>query len=171
MDQDNRPSLRLFYALWPDEPVRDALTGLQSNLQGRLTRRANLHLTLAFLGSQPASLVPTLIDVLHQLPAPDMLLTLDRFGYFSRPRVAWAGLREVPAALTSLHAALNAALAQHDIVFERQAAFKPHVTLARNAAPPPDTSFEPIAWHPRQVALVESVSEDGGVSYRVLASR
>jgi 2'-5' RNA ligase len=170
MDQDKRQSLRLFYALWPDEPVRDALTGLQANLQGRLTRRANLHLTLAFLGSQPASLLPTLTDILHQLPAPDLLLTLDRFGYFSRPRVAWAGLREVPAALTELHAALDVSLTRHNVDFERQAAFRPHITLSRNAAPPSDTSFEPIAWQAREVALVESVSEGGGVSYRVLAS-
>ena len=51
-----RPNL--FYALWPDDAVREELARLQTRLHGRLTRPPNLHLTLAFLGPQPEALQP-----------------------------------------------------------------------------------------------------------------
>jgi 2'-5' RNA ligase len=171
MDRAASKSLRLFYALWPDETVRTALTALQAPLQGRLTRPANLHLTLAFLGSQPASVLPTLQEILRGVPGSEMTLVLDRVDYFSRQRIAWAGLQHVPAPLTALHAGLNALLVRHHIGFDQHSAFKPHLTLARDAAPPPDSPCEPVLWQANQVALVQSVNEDGGVCYRVLASR
>ncbi len=168
---DNPGSLRLFYALWPDDTVREALAGLQTPLQGRLTQRANLHLTLAFLGSQPASLLPALYEILDDLPAAPITLLVDRLGYFAQQRIAWAGMRQVPPALTALHAALDDRLNLLHIEFERPPSFRPHITLARNAAAPPDAPPAPILWQAGEVALVQSHSEDGAVRYRVLASR
>ena len=58
-------SLRLFFALWPDETTQGALyrTGkwMHKHWGGRLMRRDTLHLTLAFLGSMPAEQLDTVI--------------------------------------------------------------------------------------------------------------
>lgn len=89
-------SLRLFYALWPDDATRDALVGLQKIVRGRTTEKQNLHLTLAFLGQQRAETVPTLREILLELPRQDMALVLDRFGYFSRQKIAWIAMTVVP---------------------------------------------------------------------------
>ena len=170
-EPDQISSPRLFYALWPDETVRNALVALQADLPGRLTLRDNLHLTLAFLGSQSATLLPALGTILNQLPASGILLTLDNVGCFTRRGIVWTGMRQTPLALTTLQVQLDGLLVQHGIAFDRQPAFKPHVTLARHATAAPQVSFEPIHWQADQVVLVQSVNEENIVRYRVLASR
>jgi 2'-5' RNA ligase len=163
--------LRLFYALWPDEAVRDALVAWQAPLQGRRTQRANLHLTLAFLGTQPATVLPVLQKILQQLPQADIALAIDRSGHFAQRRIAWAGMRHIPPELVTLHAALDRLLEQHQIKFDRRHDFKPHITLARNADAAPDMPATPIHWRADQVALVQSENGNAGVRYQVLASR
>lgn len=164
-------SLRLFYALWPDAPVRAALMRLQSAFHGRLTQYDNLHLTLAFLGRQPASLLPALSALLEDLPAGGIPLDIDRAGYFKNQGIAWAGMHAPPDALLDLQRALTDRLKRHGIAFDTRSSFKPHVTLARAASPPDDAPFEPIRWLARQVALVQSTNGPSGVVYQVLASR
>jgi 2'-5' RNA ligase len=163
--------LRLFYALWPEDAVRSHLNALQSGLQGRVTRSANLHLTVAFLGDRESTLLPLLCGILDELPATPLELTLDCIGYFSQRKIVWAGTEHVPAGLTVLHAALNGALAAHGVNIDTPPAFRPHVTLARDAPQPAEQRIAPILWSADHVALVESVNEKDGVYYRVLASR
>jgi len=164
-------SMRLFYALWPDEPTREALARLQSTFQGRLTKRENLHLTLAFLGQQPVALLPDLSELLKDLPAGSISLTIDRAGYFQNQGIAWAGMHAPPHALLNLQRALTEKLKQHGIGFDANDSFKPHVTLARSTLPPDDALFEPILWKACQVTLVQSANGAAGVVYQVLASR
>jgi 2'-5' RNA ligase len=170
MDTDTTESLRLFYALWPDDATRAALADLQSRVEGRRTHYANLHITLAFLGEQPVTLLPELKQILTELPRPDIALVLDRVGYFNRPRIAWAGMSAVPEALNALHHDLTEALVRHRIVAAKHTSFRPHVTLARDAPPPDDFPFDAIHWRARQMALIQSKAGPDGVGYRVLAS-
>lgn len=171
MGADTAKPLRLFYALWPDESTRAALMRLQAPLQGRKTSPQNFHITLAFLGAQPAALLPALQAILDCLPEPDFALILDSIGYFNRHRIAWAGVREVPEKLCMLQRVLIRELVQHDILPDMQSSFKPHVTLARDAPAPLDISFEPIRWQANRIALIHSVTDATGVLYRILASR
>ncbi len=165
-------SLRLFYALWPDDKVRAAVAGLQMSIaEGRMTRPQNLHMTLAFLGLQASELLPILKTILKQVSTPGIALELDRIGYFVNKRIAWARLHQVPDALLELQRGLMQKLLQQGISFDHQAQFKPHVTLAREASPPAEILFSPIPWHANQIALVQSISQPDGVHYRVLASR
>lgn len=166
-----QPSLRLFFALWPDQETRTALAALQSRVPGRRIRPGNLHVTLAFLGMQPAALLPTLRAILASLPPPDFLLEVDRIGYFARRRIAWAGTHRAPDALSALHRDLVRALLQEGIAFDQRSSFVPHITLARDAAAPPDLPFGPIRWRVGQVALVQSSTTAEGAAYRVLAAR
>jgi 2'-5' RNA ligase len=162
--------LRLFYALWPDDEVRAALRNLQALTSGRLTRYENLHITLAFLGNQPEENLPALKNILAGLPSDAMVLTIDRLGYFRKNRIAWAGSHAVPDALHALQTALAQSLEQQGLAFDKQNRFKPHITLARDAAAPVDQPFEPIAWKIAQVTLMQSLQSEGRLSYRVLAT-
>jgi len=57
-------TIRLFFALWPDDATRRALAACASAVVaqtgGREVAAGNLHLTLAFIGERPTTLVPTL---------------------------------------------------------------------------------------------------------------
>lgn len=169
--RDSTNSARLFYALWPDDAVRMELLNLQTSMQGRMTRYENLHLTMVFLGEQPTSLLPILRDVLKQMPRPDFQLDLDCLGYFSRPRIAWAGMHAVPDALSSLHKKLTDELEFHCITSASGERFKPHVTLARDTSAPAELEFAPIRWRARHLVLVSSTVLADGIHYRIVASR
>lgn len=70
--------LRLFFALPCPEPVAETLTAWsRANCpDGRALHPADLHITLAFLGSQPAERLPTLTALAERLPLPDFELEL-----------------------------------------------------------------------------------------------
>jgi len=163
--------LRLFYALWPDKATRDALANLQFSLRGRIILPQNLHITLAFLGNQPAWLLPTLRTILERLNFPRIDLKIDRIGFFARSRIAWAGMNAVPPELSELHAALRKELEKNRIQHDERERFTPHITLARKAIRTETVSFAPISWHADHVALVNSPMSGAGSLYRVLASR
>ena len=164
-------SMRLFYALWPDDATRAALARWQEHVQGRKTPRENLHITLAFLGQQPDTLLQTILTILTSLPLPDMTLMLDHIGYFSRHRIAWAGMHEVPDALMALQQTQTQQLAREGIAFNDQSGFRPHLTLARDALPPADVAVETIHWRVDQLVLAQSTTDREGTVYRVLATR
>jgi 2'-5' RNA ligase len=163
---DKTKSLRLFYALWPDETTRAALARLQIPIRGRKTRYRNLHLTLAFLGEQPSALVRVLHEILTRLPTAQIPMVLDQVGYFPKKQIAWAGMHPVPDALADLQQQLVKALAQQGIICSPD--FKPHVTLARHAQAPDDFHFPPIQWIAKQIVLVHSTRDAEGIFYRVL---
>ncbi len=161
---------RLFYALWPDAATRAALAAWQADLAGKPTRPEKLHLTLAFLGQRPASELPALQALLEQLPAHAMHLEFDHVSHFPRLAIAWAGLARPAPPLLALRAACMQALARQALAprFEHDR-FTPHVTLARQAPPPPAAIRPAIAWQADELVLVESLKSSG--DYRIVASR
>ncbi|RJF97910.1 RNA 2',3'-cyclic phosphodiesterase [Noviherbaspirillum saxi] len=171
MKDNTSSSSRLFFALWPDDATRTALTQLQTSMHGRKVSYNNFHLTLAFLGQQAAAILPAAKEILAHLAASDILITLDKLGYFSRNHIAWVGPHETPEALLALYQDLCTELKKHGIGYTASSSFKAHVTLARDASLPPDVVFDPIDWRADEVALVQSITGAGGSEYRVLASR
>jgi 2'-5' RNA ligase len=172
---DAAPALRLFFALWPDETARAALLRLQVHLHpspgARPVVPENLHLTMAFLGMQPAALLPEIMAILDRVTVPEMTLEVDRYGCFSRARIAWAGSRRSPPALAALHEALTGELRQSGIGHDKASAFRPHISLLRNAVCDSGPVEEPYSWHAPQLALVHSTTMPGGPIYQVLAQR
>jgi len=160
---------RLFFALWPDGPLRQAIVerrGAIENPGRRAVPVANLHLTLLFLGDQPADRVDALIDAAGQVSAPGFTLRLDRLGWFARARVAWLGGPRV-AAGEQLVNALSAVTAGLELEFDRRA-WVPHVTLYRDVRQAPRAGeIRPLAWPAAEFALIESIS---GRPYQVLRS-
>ena len=172
---DAASTLRLFFALWPDEAARAAMVHLQHRLGqppgARPVAPENLHLTMAFLGMQPAVLLPQIEAILDRVNVPKMTLEVDRYGAFQRARIAWAGSRRPPAALAALHEALMGELRRCGIGHDKASAFRPHISLLRNAVCDSGLVDEPFSWTAPTLALVHSTTTPSGPIYRVLAQR
>jgi RNA 2',3'-cyclic 3'-phosphodiesterase len=153
----NQPAHKLFFALWPDDVARQALARLQQPVRGRLVPPEKLHLTMAFLGQQPANALPVLLGILHAVPLPPLQLDIDCYGYFKRPHIAWAGMSKPPAALLAAQAQLMEKLEAAGFSAATHGEFKPHITLAREAKEAP-AAFDgaPVRWKVAGLALVES---------------
>jgi RNA 2',3'-cyclic 3'-phosphodiesterase len=156
----NQAGHKLFFALWPDAAARQALARLQQGVQGRLIPPGKLHLTMAFLGHQPAQALPVLLGILAATPVPPLRLEVDCYGYFKRPRIAWAGMRAPPPALLAAQAGLMARLEAAGFSAAAHGEFKPHITLAREAKEAPGVfAGEPVVWQVEGLALVESMPD------------
>jgi 2'-5' RNA ligase len=165
-----KDAARVFFALWPDAEVRDALSalahGVRAECGGRATRADKIHLTLFFVGQIERSRLPGLHSAASTVRSTPFELVVDRLGYFRRARIAWAGAA-CPPALAALVAALTGKLAGEGIAAEDRP-FVPHITLAREAPrKPTNTSIEPVAWLVRDFVLVESQRGSEG-TYQIL---
>lgn len=164
-------AVRLFYALWPDEGTRSSLLALQHGIHGRKVDAANLHLTLAFLGHQQRDSLELLECVMQSLAPEPFTLQIDAYGYFSKPRIAWAGPTSPPETLMNLQHALWQGLLDRGLRLKPVARFRPHVTLARDAEPIKGQLAQAIRWEVGTMALVASVATASSVRYQLLASR
>ena len=149
---------RLFIGLLPDPATREALVEHQRQWRwpsgSRPTKPESLHLTLHFLGEVDAIQEPALRDILvAERTAP--------FHLILRTPQCWSGgiavLRsDANAMLDDLHARIASRLIGAEVAPSR-GAWKPHVTLARDAqqceAP---RVVEPIVWPVGDFALVWS---------------
>jgi 2'-5' RNA ligase len=150
---------RLFFALWPDESLRDALAALQAEwiwpARAAPVARERLHMTLHFLGDLPRACLADLKEAAHLAFTPFDLLLVET-GLWSSNGVAWVRAPFAPDPLLELHAQLGKALQRLGLSVEKRR-FEPHVTLARRAvrAEPP-AQMTPIHWPVRGFVLVES---------------
>ena len=173
----NNSKLRLFYALWPDQAVRESFTQLQNNVdcsQGSKTQKHNFHLTLIFLGEQSASSVPTLNSILEKAPDTGIQLEINQRTYFRNNRIVAANIRVIPNSLQTLHHYLLTELSNARICFQSASSYHPHITLARKAVLPTSSKpdlITPFSWQVREVTLMQSVFSKSGVRYDVLARR
>jgi 2'-5' RNA ligase len=168
------PTLRLFFALWPDPQTRASLAALAERVAvetgGRATAPNNVHLTLAFLGAQPRDSTTELIARADAIDGSPFVLTLDHIDCWRKNGIAWLGASEIPAALASLREALLASLAPLHIADEARP-FAVHVTLARKVTGLLRRRLPtPIAWPVDGMALVASDTGSDGPVYRVLAA-
>ena len=167
------PTHRLFFALWPDAPAREALVRLAHEIahhgHGKAPREDNLHITLAFLGPVAAVRLGALERIGREAAAgvAPFGLSLERVGGTGFG-IAWLSPDGVPSSLAALHAALVAGLAREGFPTERRM-FRPHVTLARHCARAAHHgAVEPVRWTVERLALVESMLAPGGSRYRNL---
>jgi len=149
-------SLRLFYALWPDEATRKALSLWQSNISGRKVAPENLHITLIFLGEQPVGIVPELSRILESVSCRAIRLKLDKTGYFSHRRICWAGMKQIPGNLIQLHKELVCTLSEKAVSFDRHNRFFPHITLARHSSRIRIADMQPVIWDASHLVLMKS---------------
>jgi 2'-5' RNA ligase len=123
---------RLFVALRPPPPVREALIDLADGVAAaRWQNDDQLHLTLRFIGSVERHQAEDIADALAQIAAPAPTIALDGVGRFGNRGgdALWAGVSPHDA-LHHLHRKVDHACVRAGLAPERRA-FLPHITLAR----------------------------------------
>lgn len=145
---------------------------------------SRLHLTLKFLGEQPAERVPEVADALARVAVRhrDLLLEVNGVGAFPnfrRARVVWMGVAQ-DARLELVH---------HDVEVECERVgfevegrpFRPHLTLARVKSPLSEEKLRELArvarrieyrseFIVRSIDLMQSELSTAGPSYTTLVS-
>jgi len=175
---------RLFIALALPEAVRTELALRRDQLASRRdlvnwVRTEHFHLTLRFLGDtedQVAQELDVLLEeVVRRHPAPSLRLGLPGlFGAPAAPRVLWMGLDGELAVLSALSRDLERGLRRLGLPPAARA-FKAHVTLGRVKSCRPDLAAAhlahpplPVAFHGREIRLLESRLRPEGPDYHVL---
>jgi 2'-5' RNA ligase len=169
-EHEQRPDRhRAFFALWPDDATRAAISRATREpvrlSGGRPIAKDRLHLTVAFLGELTAAG----LDVARQampISVGAFELTLDALGIWPESKVLWLAPAAPPDALGELEGRLWDGLIERGFLGEERV-YRPHITLARRARPV-DASIEPIHWSARELALVESFPDGRNVHYEVL---
>ncbi len=166
------PTQRLFFALWPDEPVCARLHAAARERvpsDARAAAADAVHLTLLFIGSADAARRACLEQAADGLSGSGFTLTLDQAGFWRKPQILWLGCSAQPAPLLDLVQALTAGAEQCGVKTESHP-YQAHVTLARKVRTGPLAvlPIEPIVWPVERFCLVESHTEPGGVRYRTL---
>jgi len=165
-------TVRLFFALWPDDAARTALANLAGVLHaqcgGRQVPAGRIHLTLVFLGSVRASLVPALRQMAAATSGAGIELGLDAMEYRRRNGIVWIGASACPPALSTLEARLASGVRGLGLRTESRR-YTPHVTLLRSARSGPQRpEFDTIEWRSAEFSLVRSGMRQGAVSYDVI---
>ena len=164
-------SLRLFFALWPDEATRVALDNAAATLHpiwgGRRVHSESLHLTLAFLGDTPVTRLDALRQLAATLTGAPFTLKLDSPGCWQHNRVGWLGVKDIPPALAQLVPDLWRVLHAGEFAVDDRR-YIPHVTLLRNARCNATPPCQPVVWHAQSFVLLASRKPGAGGGYGVL---
>jgi 2'-5' RNA ligase len=167
-----KKDIRIFFALWPNDALRDSLHHASKTIPverpARRVPQYNLHLTLHFIGNVYFDQMACLQQQARLVKAAAFEFKIDCRGYFKKPRVAWLGCSETPAALSELHQQLGQRLQLCDYHPEARR-YNPHVTMARKIDRVPELEgFEFIPWAVENFALIEVRQIADGVQYRVI---
>lgn len=185
-ETDTPSTLRLFVAINLPDEWREALRRVQERERRaagvglRWVDPGLLHLTVVFLGHQPAERLPAIEEALErattsQWPVPLRLGALGCFGPRRAPRVVWCGVEAPPGRLEALRRALDEALDAAELEYDRKP-LVPHVTLARAGRgrvgqPPPLTQApRPLPTEVGSIELMESRLSPSGPTYLVVRS-
>jgi 2'-5' RNA ligase len=166
--------LRLFCALLLPDRVAGVLSAWQERQlagRGRLVPRANLHVTLAFLGSRPADEVGPIAEGLRDAAAAVTgPLLLEPGRYRETRSVGMLVLNDATGAATAFAGDVQERLERLGVYRREQRAWLPHVTVLRfrerpRLAPPPP---EVANICPSDAAVMVSVLRPDGARYEVV---
>jgi 2'-5' RNA ligase len=131
--------MRCFIAIKLDDAIKDQLEnvqGLMKNIGGKVswTSRAQMHLTLQFLGDTENDLIPQIIGVMKSAAreVPPFTFDVEKIGAFPPrgiPRILWVGVSECPP-LLKLQQLIETGLKPLGFDPEERG-FTPHLTLGR----------------------------------------
>ncbi len=167
-----KPTVRVFFALWPDPAVRAALhrTGhaLHRALGGKLTRADSVHMTLLFLGAVPEERVARLLEIPADVAFERFSMHLDVARCWRHNDLAWVGPSRMPPALAQLVRDLDRTVGEAGFAFDRRD-FAAHVTLVRKARCRDAVLDAPdINWPVSDFVLTASELDRDGSRYRVI---
>jgi RNA 2',3'-cyclic 3'-phosphodiesterase len=136
---------------------------------GRPVPAANLHVTLAFLGSVPERRLGELAEIARGAAAGGGLeIAFDHVEYWRAAQLLCALPVEAPAPVTALARRLQDVFAASGFAPDLKP-FRPHVTLARKVyRTPRGLEMEPVSWRFANFVLVDSKTLPEGSVYTVL---
>jgi RNA 2',3'-cyclic 3'-phosphodiesterase len=179
MNEREGSTRRVFFALWPDEAQREELEHAAAKAVrrsgGRPVPCANLHVTLAFLGSIALARIPELQRTAHELAASlvahaPISLTFARLVHWKEAQILCALTAPESPAATAVAVALQRATAAIGLSPDRKP-FQAHVTLARKVLRPGLLSpLRPVTWRFDAYALIDSRTAPSGPVYSVIDS-
>ncbi len=163
---------RLFFALWPDDAVRERLqTEIMPLVDPRATvpqRPDQWHVTLVFLGQVGTERKGVAMRCAAGVRSAPFIVDFDAIEYWRRPRVLSMTAGTTPAPLVAVVQDLRVALIESGFEIDERE-FRPHVTLARKVNAGIDFKLAlPLAWPVRRFALVSSVTDRAGSRYEPL---
>jgi RNA 2',3'-cyclic 3'-phosphodiesterase len=166
--------MRCFIAAWPDDASREKCAELIGRLAAahpasRAIAPANVHLTLAFIGTLEDGRAADLAVACNKLNLNRLTWRLDRLVHFARAGVLAAAGPPDEGLAASAAAARNL-LVELDIDYDRKP-FVPHVTLLRKVRHFDGVrSLEPpVPWEVDHIALYRSKPAAGGSQYERVA--
>ena len=170
--------MRLFFAYWPSaetaEEILPWVHQAHALYGGRMMRTETLHMTLAFLGEADATVTEELVATCQHWRLPSGSMVLSEPGRFKNAKVVWLGPdASRSGSLDWLHQAYAQLWARLEPLgwTPREAGFRPHVSLLRNAGPGEMDALQgpAIHWTPERCVLVGSQPSSEGSRYTVLA--
>lgn len=169
-----KDTMRVFFAIWPDDAAREQLQALANSLQqdfgciGRRIKAENIHLTLVFVGNVDNRGLESLYgaaDGIDKGGIRSFELAIQQVGCWKHSHIAYVAPRDVPSVLEELVGLLRQAIESAGFSLE-QRAYRPHITLIRDAACRAlPQSMEPVVWGVREWLLVKSEQAREGVVY------
>lgn len=164
---------RLFVAIRPPAPIRDALLAIQDGVEGaRWQDDEQLHLTLRYIGDVDGRMADDIAELLESIAARRFEIALSGVGAFDRKgriETLWAGVTPFDP-VAALHRKIDTMLVRLGLPPEGRA-YRPHVTIARGRMGPLDAFMAMhggLAIGPFTVdrfALYESITGDSGSVY------
>jgi len=163
-------TLRLFFALPcpPEQATAICSWRDRQALGGRPVALENLHLTLAFLGAQPAARLDALRHLAAEVTSDSFELTLNRLITLGKGFACLAP-SEAPPALLQLAGSLAERLGALGIVLDSRP-YLPHMTLARQAPTQAQGAAATFSWEAERFVLYRSQNTEDGVRYSELGS-
>ena len=168
-----RESVRLFCALRLPDSVLDAICAWQEDhIRGRAVTRANLHVTLAFLGHRPVGELEAIVEATGAAAAAVPPIRLEPVRYRETRSVGMLVLADEGGAATALAEDLHGRLEALGVYRREQRDWLPHLTVVRFrerprlAPPPPDLA----GFAPSDAAVYLSRLRSSGAQYEVVQS-
>ena len=149
---------------------RDALAGVPDT---RVVPPENLHLTLAFLGSRPASDVAGILDALREAAAAVEPPSLTPLRYRETRSVGMIVFDDADGRAVALATLVADGLERLGVYERERRPWLPHLTVLRFRRPPrlsvpPPAGLDAVS--PSEVGLYHSVLRPSGAQYGILES-
>jgi 2'-5' RNA ligase len=173
---------RVFVALHPSEPAREALAALAGRMPGaRWTPPDRLHLTLRFVGDVSDDQLQAVREALARVDVARFPLGVEGVGRFpprGRPAVIWAGVGRAHPFLLRLRQQVDDRLLASGVPFALTP-FLPHFTVARVGEAPPvavehwlkrHSAFVGPLWRAEAFHLMASTPGPSGHTHAILQS-
>jgi RNA 2',3'-cyclic 3'-phosphodiesterase len=167
--------IRLFVGLRLPEDTLDSLEDWQLEAFAdardvRVVPRANLHITLAFLGSRPAAELEPIAQSLRDAAAGAEIPVLALRRYRETRSVGMLVLHDAEGRATALARDLHARLEQLGVYEREKRPWLPHATVVRFRRPPRLRPRLPALREvsPSEAAVYHSLLRRGGAQYVAL---